>query len=182
MVRRFASLAFAFAVLCMTPLKAADLRAETKGNVCVVQGQLDAKTKILVSIEMTHGSGPLTSEAYDQLDQDPAWRADRFKEHDSVGRVLIKVNEEPVWIPQSAFEGIILVHSIQVSRNKRGIRLVIMGGDAGVAYRADYQIVPSIRINGQFRISERVWRLGEFPDAVWERTTYHNTIWDDPDM
>jgi hypothetical protein len=169
-------------LLWVTPLKPAELRGETKGNVCVVQGQLDAKTRILVSIEMTQGSGPLTSEAYDQLDQDPAWRADRFKEHASVERVLIKVNEEPVWISQSAFEGIILVHSIRVSRDKRGIRLVIIGGDAGVSYRADYQIVPSTRIRGQFRISERVWRLGEFPDEVWERTTYHNTIWDDPDM
>ena len=115
-------------------------------------------------------------------DQDPAWRRGRYKDWPQLDRVLIKIDGEPVMVPDSAFDGIYGVAFIIVKRQRGAIRLQVTGGDAGAAYDAFFTLHASVKMKGRYQVTERVWRLGEFPDEVWERTTYHNTIWDDPEM
>jgi hypothetical protein len=160
---------------------AAELRGETKGNVCMVEGSLDTKTKVLVSIETSPGQ-KLSVDEREKLDQDPAWRKDRNWFWSKADRVLIKVNGDPVLVSDSAFEGIYGVAFIIVKRQHGSIRIQVSGGDAGSAFDVFYTVQASKRMKGHYRLTERVRRLGEFPDDVWEKTIYHNTVWDDPYM
>ena len=121
-------------------------------------------------------------EERDNLDQDPAWRKGRYRNWSQIERVLIKVNGEPVMIPDSAFEGIYGVRFIIVKRLNGAIRLQVTGGDAGESYFAFFTLKASKRMKGRYQVAERVWRLGEFPEEVRERTTYYNSNWDNPSM
>ena len=174
-------LAVALTLLWVMPLKPAELRGETKGNVCMVEGQLDTKTKVLVRIESTPGR-PIPEKVQEEMDQDPAWRRGRYRNWSQVDRVLIEVNGKPVVIPDSAFEDIYGVQFILVTRYHGAIRIQVTGGDAGAAYDAFFTLAASNREKGRYQVAGKKWQLGEFWDEVWEKTTYHNTVWDDPDM
>lgn len=175
----------ALIILLASPITAADLLGKTEGNVCKVEGHLDAKTKITVTMELSRATEP-SMDVRDRVGADPAWRRDSYSVWGtwaSLQRVLIEVNANPVRIPRNAFAGMYDVTNIRVSLGSKGsIQLRVDGGDAGESYLVTYRIVPSKRIKGQYRVADRVERVGEFPDEVWERTTYHNTIWDDPNM
>ena len=49
------------------------------------------------------------------------------------------------------------------------------GGDAAGSYVAKFKIKKN-------RLIERIVRMGEFPDDVWEKSTLHNNLWDNGDM
>lgn len=184
-VRLSIAVGWALVGLLVTPITAAELRGETEGHVCKVEGQLDSKTKIAVTMELSPGHEE-SMEVRDKVGADSAWRRDKYSmwgNWASLDRVLIEINAQAVRIPQSAFEGLHDVRAISVTNGSKGIVfLKVIGGDASESYSATYRIEPSRRIKGQYRVAERVERTGEFPDEVWERTVYHNTIWDEPDM
>lgn len=177
----FVPIAFMLLAFTASPALSADLTGKTEGNLCKVEGNLDTRTKVSVTMESSPGT-KLSAEAQEELDQYPGWRRERYKGWSSLVRASFTINGVPVVIPQSALEDIYGVQGIRISRKQGTIILWVSGGDGGESYSAAFKVMPSRRMKGHFQIVERVWRQGEFSSEVFEKTTYHNTIWDDPNM
>lgn len=73
---------------------------------------------------------------------------------------------KPLFIPPSAYAGIAVVDETGVSLTKGGCILTLSGADAGSAYTM------KLYLHGN-RVTQRIVRLGEFPDDIWEKTTYY---------
>ena len=157
------------------------LQSSVDGKICKLDGAINKRTKVSVQIEMGEKK-ELSLEEIEKKGQDPAWRRDYYSGWAPVKRVLIKVNSNAVDIPQSSFQDLYAVSSMEMFERKGSLYLLIGGGDAGESYSATFRIISSARVKGKFRLSERILRHGEFPDEVWEKTIYQNTIWDDPNM
>lgn len=158
------------------------LESVQNGNRCSISGVLGKKLKVLVEVEMSDEQ-KASIEEQAKVDADSSWLKGRdLTIWQSIRRVTIQLNGSPVVIPQSAFEDIYSVSSMSIEEKGGVILLTMSGGDAGGSYLATFKIIPSRRTRGRFRLSERIHRHGEFPDEVWEKTTYRNAIWDDPNM
>lgn len=72
-----------------------------------------------------------------------------------------------VWVPLSAYYDLANPNTVQIAEKRSGCIVRIEGGDASEGYRAE--IVVKRR-----KLSSRAVHLGEFPEALWERTIYVN--------
>lgn len=174
-----------FLLLLPSALIASDrprLASTQTDNRCSISGTLRKGLKVLVEVEMANES-KASMEEQARVDADSSWLKGReLTIWQSVQRVTIQLNGSPVLIAQSAFEDLYSVSSMSIEEKGGALHLTMSGGDAGGSYLATFKIVHSRRMKGRYQLTERVHRLGEFPDEVWEKTIYRNTIWDDPNM
>lgn len=68
-------------------------------------------------------------------------------------------------LPPSAFSGLADPHDYETRPTKRGMELVIVGSDAGEAWKGTF-------VFDETGILERTIQSGEFPDLHYERTVY----------
>jgi len=60
------------------------------------------------------------------------------------------------------------VNRVEITEEEGNLVLNLRGGDAAGSYRARF-------LFGEYEI-ERMVRGGEFPNSLWERTVYHNSL------
>ena len=89
----------------------------------------------------------------------------------SIRRLEVKAKEK-VFIPISAFADLANVTSLKTEPFGSGFRVRIMGGDAATAYEAVLEFDGPRKADDQPVLRKRTVRSGEFPDQVWEETTY----------
>jgi hypothetical protein len=80
-----------------------------------------------------------------------------------------------VFIPWKFYSDLSAIHIADFKKTDDSYQLILKGGDAAGLFRADFKIK-------NFRMIERIVRVGEFPDEVWEKTILHNELWDNKDM
>ncbi|GEM_PF-6733952 len=154
------------------------LEGTAKGNTLVLEGTLGGSTRMKVQFDMNPTQGPTETERKTMNANPFSWMKDRENGFNPLAKVQIQINGVFVLIPQSAFADIFDPTKAKAWKEKNAYVLAVEGGDAAASYQVKFRILPSRHRKGQYQIVERVWRHGEFPTEVWERTTYHNTRWD----
>jgi len=134
--------------------------------------ELAGKLRFHVAIFVKPPRAPTSEE--EEVQSNPNWVKLRFASFGEVESVQITVNDEPVIIPQSAFSDLYAIYSCKISEESGCALLSIVGGDAGNGYTAQFKIIECKGKEPFYRISERVWRAGEFPKEIWEKTIYNN--------
>lgn len=84
--------------------------------------------------------------------------------------VSVVKGKEKIFVPISSYSDLGDPHEIYLNPTSSGFDLTIIGGDAGVAYRA------ILVFEQEWLVRRRVVH-GEFPDQAWEETKYaYNNI------
>jgi hypothetical protein len=99
------------------------------------------------------------------------WGSEQECPKRSVRRLEVKAHER-AFIPLSAFADLANVTSLKTEQFGSGFRVRIKGGDAATAYEAVLEFDGPRTANDQPTLRKRTVRSGEFPDEVWEVTTY----------
>jgi hypothetical protein len=110
------------------------------------------------------------------------WRDDFMGNLSPIRSVLVTVNGSSVMIPNSAFSDLASVKVIKAKKYKSWIVLTVVCGEGGDSSTVEFKIEQSKRAPGKYQITERTLRANGFRDDVWERTVYHNNMWDNPDL
>jgi hypothetical protein len=87
----------------------------------------------------------------------------------------VEINDVAVFIPWKFYADIAHVHIVKTKEIDNVFIVIVKGGDAAGSYTAEYKIK-------EYRLIERIVRVGEFPDEVWEKTILHNELWNNKDM
>lgn len=95
------------------------------------------------------------------------WGAENACPNAVIGSVELRINEELVFVPISAFADLGNPRVVQIDQRKGKDRfaVILVGGDAATSYKATLEFQKDILL-------ERVVRHGEFPTESWERTIY----------
>lgn len=83
----------------------------------------------------------------------------------SIESITINDGDSQVYVPRSAFGDLANPARITLGIEDGVLMLAIRGGDASSSYRAVLSIEDG-------ELTRRTVRSGEFPDDVWEETTY----------
>ena len=108
-------------------------------------------------------------------DDGSMWGIDGGYPSSKVVNFSININGEKVYLPKKAYFDLCHLSAIKIDEKDGNIFLHVRGGDAAGSYRAKF----TFRKN---KLEERIVRMGEFPDQVWEKITFHNEIWDNEKM
>ena len=103
------------------------------------------------------------------------WGIDGGIPHSRIDILKVKIDGEDVLLPHKYFSDLCNISKVVVFEAEGNLKISIKGGDAAGSFTAEYLI-------SNHTLQERIVRLGEFPDEVWEKIIFHNTIWNDPDM
>ena len=87
----------------------------------------------------------------------------------------LQINGKDVWLPWKLHSDICHIYRVRVRESNGYVLVDIRGGNAAGSYDATY------KFNGH-RLMERIVRVGEFPEQVWEKTVLHNDLMDNPNM
>jgi hypothetical protein len=87
----------------------------------------------------------------------------------SVKAIALSYRNEQIVIPVSTSSGLMNPNHVNILSSKMLPRIEITGGDAASGYKA---ILVFARQNGHYRIVRREVRDSEFPDEIYEVTTY----------
>ncbi len=154
------------------------LEGKAKGNTFVLEGTLGGSTRMKIQFDMIPTQHPTESEI-EAMNANPfSWMKGRENWTKPLRKVQIQIDGVFVLIPQSAFADIFDPVKAKAWKEKNAYVLSVEGGDAAASYEVKFRMLPSRHRKGKYQIVERLWRHGEFPTEVWERTTYHNTRWD----
>ncbi len=95
-----------------------------------------------------------------------SWGADEYVPPKRIITDLnIKYGGKEVFVPLSVYSDLTSSRKYSIQTIKNGFYLIIVGGDAGVSYKAE--IIAGVR-----NVKKRTVRHGEFPDESWEETVY----------
>lgn len=97
------------------------------------------------------------------------WGASSKSPKRIITSIDVKVGGKLVWISLSAFSDLADPDSLGIQTSPSGFNIIITGGDAGIAYRAELYFVRS-------SLTHRKVVLSELPDTVREETDYTYTI------
>lgn len=86
-----------------------------------------------------------------------------------VSNIQVSNGNETIYIPLSAYCDLANPNKIMLDTSRNIFSLSIIGGDAGVSYKAK---ITFEKINSMFYIKSRKVMHGEFPEEVWEDTRY----------
>jgi len=86
----------------------------------------------------------------------------------------LRLNGKPVYIPRKFYSDLSQVNTVNVGETKQGVRILVKGGDAAGGYSSELLV-------NKRRLVERMTRVGEFPNEVWERVILHNELLDHPE-
>jgi hypothetical protein len=161
-----------FSLICIGTWSYADEPGPASENKIVgCNKELAGKLRFHVAISMKPPRVPTPEE--EDVQGNPNWIRYRFAPFGEVESVQITVNNEPIYIPQSAFSDLYAINSCKVSDGSNYTLLSIVGGDAAYGYTVQFKIVGRKGKNQSYRISERVWRDGEFPKEILEKIIYY---------
>jgi len=80
----------------------------------------------------------------------------------------VKIDGKPVNLLRKSFQDLSHLNSVEISEENRNLVVSVQGGDAAGSFDARF-------IFREFEV-ERIVRSGEFPNSIWERTVYHNSL------
>jgi hypothetical protein len=72
---------------------------------------------------------------------------------------------EKIYVPLSAYSDLGDPNQVSLERTQKGFQIIIQGGEAASSYKA-------VLVFNHENIKRRKVIHGEFPDEVWEETTY----------
>lgn len=177
---------FIMSIICillagLSHINAGQLTGVTKERVCQIQGTLESGEKIRIYIEMEHKGGKLNNKQERPI-LNGAWSRQFFGKLLPIYQVHIRINNNNVLIPNSALSDIASVREIEVHKEGKRFLLTMECGEGGDSSTATFNIEESKRQPGTYQITERKVSAGGFKDDVWERTVYHNNMWDNLDL
>jgi len=82
-----------------------------------------------------------------------------------VTAIEVKVGSERLIVPFSAYSDLGNPYQASLEKMKRGFKIILKGGDAAGSYTAEL-------VFSKVNIQRRKVTHGEFPDEVWQETTY----------
>jgi hypothetical protein len=104
------------------------------------------------------------------------WGTDGGIPQKIISYLSLHINGEEVQFPRKSYGDLCELHtsytSIELSKKK--ILIKMEGGDAAGSFRAEFFVE---KYKQGYRLSERMIKNGEEPDAIWEKTIYHNDAW-----
>jgi hypothetical protein len=155
------------------------LEGTAKGTALIVAGSLPSHGRVDLVIEMAKPSSPEETKIPEHR---PNWLLERGKRSGLVEKVKFLIRGESVGIPFSALADAHDVSTAALWEHGRVVYLRIQGGQGPMQFVTTYKVIRSKRIRGAYVISERSSKMGDKADALLEKTLYHDTIWDDPNM
>jgi hypothetical protein len=88
-------------------------------------------------------------------------------------RFEVRIGAKRIELPRKLYTDLAQLKRVEIAEEEGQAVLIVRGGDAAGSFEARFRFT-------QFEV-ERVVRGGEFPDSVWERTLYHNSLAADVD-
>ena len=83
---------------------------------------------------------------------------------------FFSLNGKEIFIPRKLSSDICDLQRASIQEINGQVILTIKGGDAAGSFNAEFKFK-----NG--RLVERLIRMGEFPEEVWEKIILHNELW-----
>jgi len=142
---------------------AASAFAESPPFSYQAKGSLPSGTKYDVVIQETAYKKTLS----EPEDDGSMWGIDGGYPTDVVKTFTVKLNGNNIVIRKKFYSDICNISSAEVREEGTATLLVIKGGDAAGSFNAIYRFK-------QGDLVERVVRMGEMPDDIWEKTIIHS--------
>ena len=150
---------------CPTKARVADSNTIIEACNLTVQGTLKAGTPYRLTLR----EAVYRREPGESPDDGSRWGIDGGFPWTYVTDLTLKVGSRPVSIPRKSFSDLVNISRVNVSEEGNNILIKVDGGDAAGAFNAVFTV-------HDYRLVERMVRLGEAPDQLWERTIFHNTL------
>ena len=86
-----------------------------------------------------------------------------------IGELKIAWADSAVWVPLSAYADLGDPRSVEFVKASKGISFVVRGGDTSTYYAARFFVERGV-------LKRRRVSLAEFPDEIWQETTYSGPV------
>jgi hypothetical protein len=155
---------------------------DVKAPKTVAEKQITKAVKVKLQFEFGENTEDAVITDWAKESDDSSWNAKPAVWRYPLNGFSIWINGEIQAIPYESLAGEGDIDGCQIWSSPHEVKVELDGGDAGLAYGLTLIFRESKRMSGQWILAERIWRSGEFSDEVYDRTIYHNDIWDDPAM
>lgn len=145
-------------IILLTLVNCSSLKKTTNTHeLSTVLNNITAKATIITSLKST------TCKAADSW----MWGSEQSCPKNIIETFEVQKGNEKIFIPISAFTDLGNPQKLIIEQNKPDdvFTITIVGGDASVSYAAALNFKDGY-------INEKIVRHGEFPNEVWEKTTY----------
>ncbi len=180
--RILASLALQSMLFAGSPIQKPQWTFDVKAPKTLVEKQVNSTTKVKVYLEFGENSWDAVNGDWAKGNGDASWNSKALVWRHPLKVFSIWINGDLQGIPYEALAGEGDISECEVTSSLHEVTFLLSGGDAGLAYELTLVFRESKRKRGQWILAERMWRQGEFADDVYDKTIYHNDIWDDPNM
>lgn len=157
---------------------------DVKAPKTVAEKQITQAVKVKLQFEFGENSEDAVTADWAKEDGDssPSWTSEPMVWRHPLKSFSIWINGEQQNIPYEALAGQGDISTCQAWASPHEVKVELEGGDAGLGYELILVFHESRRMPGQWILTQRIWRQGEFADDVFDRTVYHNDIWDNPNI
>ena len=155
---------------------------DVKAPKTVAEKQISRSVKVKLQFEFGENTEDAVSADWAKADGDSSWTSEPMVWRHPLKSFSIWINGEQQGIPYEALAGEGDISGCQAWVSPHEVQIEFDGGDAGLAYELTLIFHESKRMPGHWILTQRLWKSGEFSDEVFDRTIYHNDIWDDPNM
>ncbi len=178
----FCSLVFTHLLLAGPPSGKPQWSFKVDVPKTMAEKQVTSSVKVKVQFEFGENSEDAVAADWANGDADSSWTDKPMVWRYPLKRFSIWINGEQQGIPYEALVGEGDIHWCQVWASPHEVKIEFDGGDAGLAYELALLFHESKRMPGKWILTQRIWKPDEFSDDAFDRTIYHNDIWDDPNL
>jgi|WetSurMetagenome_2_1015567.scaffolds.fasta_scaffold620617_1 hypothetical protein len=112
---------------------------------------------------------PFSKSPNTKPDDGSTWGIDGGYPLNVVKKFFLRLNEVEISIPRKYYSDICDISKVSIEEKQELVILKVKGGDGAGSFNAEYVFKNN-------RLIERMVRMGEFPDEVWEKTILHNEM------